>query len=212
MRYRYTAAFSSKGHSPARQSPCARLALWTEPSRAELLTVWMIAERGVAHAYYGLPACALYRGAVSCGHARPQLIRGTGGAAERRLCPQNVRHHSYRVRGLMWALRLASAQQPRQTLSRQQVTQLLLADLDLESVQAAIQRFFDASKVLEDGAFHNFVSALCKLNVEMIRMQGGFGTFLPLRGPWGLTSIFRARAQARRALLRLPLTSSPDEG
>ncbi|KAF8260132.1 hypothetical protein EI94DRAFT_1749458 [Lactarius quietus] len=51
----------------------------------------------------------------------------------------------------------------------------LLADLDSESVQAAIQRLFDSSKVLEDEAFHDFVGALCKLSVEMVGMQSGTG-------------------------------------
>ncbi|EGO23125.1 hypothetical protein SERLADRAFT_439867 [Serpula lacrymans var. lacrymans S7.9] len=47
----------------------------------------------------------------------------------------------------------------------------LLTDLDGESVQSAIQRLFDASKNLEDTAFHDFVNALCKLSSEMVGMQ-----------------------------------------
>ena len=64
-------------------------------------------------------------------------------------------------------------QQQQQQQSRQQVAHPLLADLDPESVQAAIQRLFDASIILEDSAFHDFVSALCKLSSEMVSMQSG---------------------------------------
>ena len=49
----------------------------------------------------------------------------------------------------------------------------LLADVDSESVQAAIQRLFDASVMLEDSAFRDFVGALCKLSLEMVSMQSG---------------------------------------
>ena len=49
----------------------------------------------------------------------------------------------------------------------------LLADLDSESVQAAIQRLFDASIMLDDSAFRDFVGALCKLSSEMVSMQCG---------------------------------------
>ncbi|KAI0773083.1 hypothetical protein BD413DRAFT_603507 [Trametes elegans] len=47
----------------------------------------------------------------------------------------------------------------------------LLADLDPESLQHAIQRLFDASKNLDDDAFRDFVNALCKLSATMIGMQ-----------------------------------------
>ncbi|KZT66278.1 hypothetical protein DAEQUDRAFT_470892 [Daedalea quercina L-15889] len=47
----------------------------------------------------------------------------------------------------------------------------LLVDLDPESMQHAIQRLFDASKNLDDGAFRHFVSSLCKLSATMIGMQ-----------------------------------------
>ena len=67
--------------------------------------------------------------------------------------------------------------------SRQQPAHPLLADLDPESVQAAIQRLFDASKMLEDEAFHDFVGALCKLSVEMVGMQSGIGTVAIAEGP-----------------------------
>ncbi|EIN06524.1 hypothetical protein PUNSTDRAFT_90162 [Punctularia strigosozonata HHB-11173 SS5] len=47
----------------------------------------------------------------------------------------------------------------------------LLQDLSLESLQTAIQRLFDASKNMEDPAFHEFLEALCRLSAEMIEMQ-----------------------------------------
>lgn len=47
----------------------------------------------------------------------------------------------------------------------------LLADLDLDSVQSAIQRLFDSSKDLEDQAFGDFIGALCRLSSEMVGMQ-----------------------------------------
>jgi hypothetical protein len=47
----------------------------------------------------------------------------------------------------------------------------LLTDLDPDTLQNAIQRLFDASKNLEDGAFSYFVNALCKLSAEMVEMQ-----------------------------------------
>ncbi|KAJ6510816.1 hypothetical protein C8R45DRAFT_1207663 [Mycena sanguinolenta] len=47
----------------------------------------------------------------------------------------------------------------------------LLSDLEPEALQAAIQRLFDASKNLEDGAFRHFINALCKLSMEMVGMQ-----------------------------------------
>ncbi|KAG1719544.1 uncharacterized protein EDB91DRAFT_1240566 [Suillus paluster] len=54
----------------------------------------------------------------------------------------------------------------------------LLVDIDSESVLAAVQRLFDASKNLEDSAFQDFVTALCKLSSEMVEMQSDRGTFL----------------------------------
>jgi hypothetical protein len=56
---------------------------------------------------------------------------------------------------------------------RQQAAHPLLVDVDSESVQAAIQRLFDASVMLDDPAFHDFVGALCKLSLEMVNMQSG---------------------------------------
>ncbi|KAI9452204.1 hypothetical protein F5148DRAFT_1237059 [Russula earlei] len=64
-------------------------------------------------------------------------------------------------------------QQQQQQSQKQQATHPLLADVDPESVQAAIQRLFDASIMLEDSAFHDFVGALCKLSFEMVSMQSG---------------------------------------
>ena len=56
---------------------------------------------------------------------------------------------------------------------RQQASHPLLADLDPDSVQAAIQRLFDASVIPEHSAFHDFIGALCKLSLEMVSMQSG---------------------------------------
>jgi hypothetical protein len=47
----------------------------------------------------------------------------------------------------------------------------LLSDLDLDTMQMAIQRIFDSSKNLEDNAFKEFVDALCKLSAEMVGTQ-----------------------------------------
>jgi len=47
----------------------------------------------------------------------------------------------------------------------------LLSDLDVDTMQLSVQRLFDSSKNLEDLAFRDFVSALCKLSSEMVGMQ-----------------------------------------
>ncbi|KAG1726836.1 hypothetical protein EDB19DRAFT_1897612 [Suillus lakei] len=54
----------------------------------------------------------------------------------------------------------------------------LLVDIDSESVLAAVQRLFDASKNLEDSAFQDFVTALCKLSSEMVGMQSDGNTLM----------------------------------
>ncbi len=64
-------------------------------------------------------------------------------------------------------------QQQQQQQRHQAAAHPLLADVDTESVQAAIQRLFDASIMLEDSAFRDFVGALCKLSLEMVSMQSG---------------------------------------
>lgn len=51
----------------------------------------------------------------------------------------------------------------------------LLSDLDPDTLINAIQRLFDASKNLEDGAFKAFTEALCKLSKEMVGMQSDSG-------------------------------------
>jgi hypothetical protein len=51
----------------------------------------------------------------------------------------------------------------------------LLTDLDVETMQMAIQRLFDSSKNLEDTAFRDFINALCKLSGEMVDMQSDIG-------------------------------------
>jgi hypothetical protein len=49
----------------------------------------------------------------------------------------------------------------------QAATHPLLANVNSESVQAAIQRLFDASIMLED-VFRDFVGASCKLSLETV--------------------------------------------
>ncbi len=46
-------------------------------------------------------------------------------------------------------------------------------DMEPEHVLATIHKVFEASKNLEDEAFKEFVTALCKLSAEMIGMQAG---------------------------------------
>lgn len=89
----------------------------------------------------------------------------------------------------------------------------LLSDLDAESVQNAIQRLFDASKILEDSAFQDFVNALCKLSSEMVGMQsdvgpgmlsGDLGSLEELASP---TSLSPTTAHRRRVSgIHLPRT------
>lgn len=57
----------------------------------------------------------------------------------------------------------------------------LLTDLDVETMQIAIQRLFDSSKNLEDTAFRDFVNALCKLSAEMVNMQSDSVSIAPAR-------------------------------
>jgi hypothetical protein len=66
---------------------------------------------------------------------------------------------------------LASPAPPPSASPQLQNRHPLLADLDAESVLQSTQRLFDASKNLEDGAFHDFVGALCKLSAAMVGMQ-----------------------------------------
>ncbi|CUA76100.1 Protein MON2 homolog [Rhizoctonia solani] len=47
----------------------------------------------------------------------------------------------------------------------------LFVDLEPETILAAIERVFDASKSLEDSAFGDFIHALCKLSAAMVGMQ-----------------------------------------
>ncbi|KAG2746054.1 hypothetical protein P692DRAFT_20876555 [Suillus brevipes Sb2] len=54
----------------------------------------------------------------------------------------------------------------------------LLMHIESESVHAAVQRLFDASKNLEDSAFQDFVTALCKLSSEMVGMQSDGSTLM----------------------------------
>ena len=49
----------------------------------------------------------------------------------------------------------------------------VFTDMEPDQVLATIHKVFEASKSLEDGAFKEFVTALCKLSAEMIGMQAG---------------------------------------
>ena len=49
----------------------------------------------------------------------------------------------------------------------------LFADVDSEVLQAAKQRLFDASTLLEDSGFRDFVGALCKSSWEIVSVQSG---------------------------------------
>ena len=46
-------------------------------------------------------------------------------------------------------------------------------DMEPDQVLATIHKVFEASKNLEDEAFKEFVTALCKLSAEMLGMQAG---------------------------------------
>ncbi|KAG1803198.1 uncharacterized protein BJ212DRAFT_1304669 [Suillus subaureus] len=59
----------------------------------------------------------------------------------------------------------------------------LLMDIDSKSLLAAVQRLFDASKTLEDSAFQDFVTALCKLSSEMVRMEPDGNTLMESDDP-----------------------------
>jgi hypothetical protein len=48
-----------------------------------------------------------------------------------------------------------------------------LSDVGPENLLLLIQRVFDASKNLDDGAFRDFTKALCRLSSEMVGMQTG---------------------------------------
>ncbi|KAL5513923.1 hypothetical protein ACEPAG_2684 [Sanghuangporus baumii] len=72
--------------------------------------------------------------------------------------------------------RSASSSTPNPTASTvSSPRHILLSDLDSEGIQRSMQRLFDSTKNLEDSAFHDFVSALCKLSAEMIEMQSDAG-------------------------------------
>lgn len=49
----------------------------------------------------------------------------------------------------------------------------VFSDMEPDQVLAMIHKVFEASKNLEDEAFKDFVTALCKLSAEMIGMQAG---------------------------------------
>ncbi|THH26880.1 hypothetical protein EUX98_g7308 [Antrodiella citrinella] len=60
-----------------------------------------------------------------------------------------------------------STPQPQQSSGRNP----MLSDLDIEALQGGIQRLFEASKNMDDKAFSDFVSSLCKLSAAMVGMQ-----------------------------------------
>ncbi|KAK7679003.1 hypothetical protein QCA50_017947 [Cerrena zonata] len=65
---------------------------------------------------------------------------------------------------------LAPPGTPRATTPQPQTHSARL-EVDPETLVNAIQRLFDASKNLDDNAFHDFVTALCKLSAAMVGMQ-----------------------------------------
>ncbi|KAF9530793.1 hypothetical protein CPB83DRAFT_850328 [Crepidotus variabilis] len=86
------------------------------------------------------------------------------------------------------------------TTSTQNQKHPLLSDLDVETMQLAIQRLFDSSKNLEDNAFREFVNALCKLSGEMVGMQASeqvvpVNVFDSEDGGNGLLSVSSNRSQ-----------------
>lgn len=88
----------------------------------------------------------------------------------------------------------------------------LLTDVDNESILRSIQRLFDSSKNMDDGAFHDFVSALCKLSAEMVEMQSESGTTIietdSVEGIPALTPSASSEAAHRRRVsgIHLPKT------
>jgi hypothetical protein len=79
--------------------------------------------------------------------------------------------------------RSASGPQPPSNQIPQQNRHPLLSDLDIDSIQAAINRLFDTSKSLDDQAFKHFIASLCKLSAAMVGMQ-----YIEEEGPEGRPS------------------------
>ena len=79
----------------------------------------------------------------------------------------------------------------------------LLSDLEVETLQAAIQRLFDSSKNLEDNAFKDFINALCKLSAEMVGMQASDAMVVPVDSSEG-------REESANGLLSVPLNQSQE--
>ena len=84
---------------------------------------------------------------------------------------------------------------------------LQLADLDSESVQAAIQRLFDASIMQGDTMFRDFVGALGKLSLEVVRVALASVLVLALgRVCWMWRRIMGSIFRRRRCVnIHLPL-------
>lgn len=66
---------------------------------------------------------------------------------------------------------ISSSQSQQGQLSSQISRHPMFADLDSESMTNAMQRLFDASRNLEDHAYTDFITALCRLSAEMVGMQ-----------------------------------------
>ena len=79
----------------------------------------------------------------------------------------------------------------------------LLSDLDVETLQAAIQRLFDSSKNLEDGAFKDFINSLCKLSAEMVGMQASDAVV-------DLVDSSEGGEESTNSLLSVPLNQSQE--
>ncbi|KIY49646.1 hypothetical protein FISHEDRAFT_40768 [Fistulina hepatica ATCC 64428] len=100
---------------------------------------------------------------------------------------------------------------PAATASRPAV----LKDLDAESLFMAIQRLFDASKNLEDLAFHDFVAALCRLSAEMVSMQGEGDTLLEFGSVENFSAGFSPKSdqshKRRVSTINIPRTLRSDD-
>jgi len=99
------------------------------------------------------------------------------------------------------------AQAEQQQQRHQAAIHPLLADLDSESVQAAIQRLFDASIMQGDTMFRDFVGALGKLSLEVVRVALASVLVLALgRVCWMWKRIMGSIFRRRRCVnIHLPL-------
>lgn len=84
----------------------------------------------------------------------------------------------------------------------------LLIDLDIETVQLAINRLYDTSKSLDDDAFKDFARALCKLSGEMVGMQAS-KSLQEIRASESLDETGLSAGPASAAMSPSPSSSSP---